>query len=258
MAALLGVEARWAAALAAELTKKEDNEIIEPGLVRISLPYYASSADVAFVAEAVAFIAQHGWKFVPQYVPDPRSGEWRHAGARSMPCADSLADIDYSSGEMRVHQPVDDASAPATHRSVCEAAGGGPARHSAALAEAHARASAAVEHLKLNGGAGLAASVLSPSSEAFRWFLMPAEAAAMARGTQPTAESHFWPPVGAGGLLLQQRQPPPTPVAPAQVAPPDTAALAALDKRRYYRLPWMKPREKKHGTHARKLTATAA
>ncbi|MBI5533270.1 MAG: aminotransferase class V-fold PLP-dependent enzyme [Deltaproteobacteria bacterium] len=51
---------------------------VKPGWVRISLPYYASEADVEFVLRAIEFVADHGRDFVPAYRLGWRDGVWRH------------------------------------------------------------------------------------------------------------------------------------------------------------------------------------
>jgi selenocysteine lyase/cysteine desulfurase len=50
----------------------------KPGWVRVSLPYYASEADVEYVLRAVEFVADHGRAFLPVYRLDWRDGVWRH------------------------------------------------------------------------------------------------------------------------------------------------------------------------------------
>ena len=51
---------------------------IKPGWVRLSLPVYASAADVEFILRAVEFVADHGRDFVPTYRLGWRDGVWRH------------------------------------------------------------------------------------------------------------------------------------------------------------------------------------
>src|SRR5215470_9159156 len=51
---------------------------IKPGWVRISLPFYASEADLEFILRAVEFVADHGQDFVSAYELDWRDGVWRH------------------------------------------------------------------------------------------------------------------------------------------------------------------------------------
>ena len=51
---------------------------IKPGWVRLSLPYYASEADLEFILSAVEFVAERGRDFVPSYRLCWREGVWRH------------------------------------------------------------------------------------------------------------------------------------------------------------------------------------
>ncbi len=51
---------------------------LKPGWVRLSLPYYASEADLDFLLRAVEFVADRGRDFVPAYELDWRDGVWRH------------------------------------------------------------------------------------------------------------------------------------------------------------------------------------
>ena len=75
--ALLGIDSALSAALQAQLVKKEDNEVLRPGYTRVSLPYFADAATVRYVLDALLFVAEHGWKLLPQYTCDAASGEWR-------------------------------------------------------------------------------------------------------------------------------------------------------------------------------------
>jgi selenocysteine lyase/cysteine desulfurase len=51
---------------------------IRPGWVRLSIPWYASDADVEFMLAAVEWVADHARAFVPSYELDWRDGVWRH------------------------------------------------------------------------------------------------------------------------------------------------------------------------------------
>lgn len=52
---------------------------LKPGWVRVTLPYYASPADLDFILGAIELVAEHGHAFVPSYRLDWRDGVWRHA-----------------------------------------------------------------------------------------------------------------------------------------------------------------------------------
>lgn len=51
---------------------------IKPGWVRLSLPYYATEADLEFILSAVELVAERGRDFVPSYRLCWREGVWRH------------------------------------------------------------------------------------------------------------------------------------------------------------------------------------
>ena len=53
-------------------------EALRPGFTRISLNYFTSDAECRFVADAVLWVAEHGWKMLPVYLLNPETGEWRH------------------------------------------------------------------------------------------------------------------------------------------------------------------------------------
>ena len=53
-------------------------EGIKPGWVRVNFNYFISEAVFRYVVEAVALVADHGWRLLPQYRFDVRSGLWRH------------------------------------------------------------------------------------------------------------------------------------------------------------------------------------
>jgi selenocysteine lyase/cysteine desulfurase len=42
------------------------HEMLRPGFVRLNFPFFMSCEQVDFVVEAVAFVAEHGWKVLPQ------------------------------------------------------------------------------------------------------------------------------------------------------------------------------------------------
>ncbi|KOO20832.1 cysteine desulfurase [Chrysochromulina tobinii] len=84
---LLGIDGTLSDAFEAQLVKKEDNELLRPGYVRLSLPYFADAQQVRYVLDAVHFVAEHGWKLLPQYLCDARTAEWRHVHQRRPPRA---------------------------------------------------------------------------------------------------------------------------------------------------------------------------
>ena len=74
-------------------------EGIKPGWVRVNFNYFISEAVFTYLLEAVAFIAEHGWKLLVDYDFEPDTGMWRHRnGRRAAPLR--LSDVSYRGGRM--------------------------------------------------------------------------------------------------------------------------------------------------------------
>ena len=73
---------------------------IKPGWTRINLNYFISPAAADYIAAAVELIAVGGYRLLPDYRFDPRTGLWRHASGPPRPPL-TLADVSYGAdGEM--------------------------------------------------------------------------------------------------------------------------------------------------------------
>lgn len=79
-------------------------ELLRPGFTRISLPYFISDAELAFVMEAVKMVATEGWKLLPQYIVDLNTGEWRHHTNAVSKDRKWLSNIRYVDGKMTVNE----------------------------------------------------------------------------------------------------------------------------------------------------------
>lgn len=91
---LLGISAEDAAAIEAHLLDKA--EVLRPGFARVSLPYFASDAEIEYTISALHAIATHGWRMLPMYRMDAKTGEWRHVSrARSFPERKWLANMKF-------------------------------------------------------------------------------------------------------------------------------------------------------------------
>ena len=42
-------------------------QVLRPGYSRFSLPFWLSQEEIDYVLDAVLFVAEHGWKFLPVY-----------------------------------------------------------------------------------------------------------------------------------------------------------------------------------------------
>jgi selenocysteine lyase/cysteine desulfurase len=73
---------------------------IKPGWTRVNLNYFISPATASYIAAAVELIAADGYRLLPDYRFDPRTGLWRHAAGPPRPQI-TLSDVGYGpDGEM--------------------------------------------------------------------------------------------------------------------------------------------------------------
>lgn len=54
----------------------EGNEVLRPGFVRINLNYFLDQEELQYIMDAVAFVAEYGWMFLPHYQFEPETGIW--------------------------------------------------------------------------------------------------------------------------------------------------------------------------------------
>lgn len=132
-------------------------EGIKPGWVRVNFNYFISEEVFRYIVDAVAMVAEHGWKLLPDYSFDPASGLWRHRGGPVEPPL-RLGQLGYDAAGDLVFPRHED-RAPADAR---------------ATALATARALFANASDDENDAANLA-STLGEGFEHLRWFELPAE-----------------------------------------------------------------------------------
>lgn len=176
-----------------ELRKMDENEVLRPGFVRVSLPFYASPATIDFVAKAVGFVATHGFKLLPLYTTDAASGEYRHVNART-PKRSWLGGISYESGKMAYDRVPNPPSS-------------GEPDYEAILKTAEAHVRVAEGEFRRNGAAS--GDPVPPDAASLRWFLLPSEALTLLRGGMVGAVSSPFRPVGSPPPL--DAPPPPSP-----------------------------------------------
>ncbi|KAF1335935.1 hypothetical protein FI667_g845, partial [Globisporangium splendens] len=56
----------------------DHQEALKPGFTRMSFPYFMDASEVDYILRAVHFVANEGWKFLPQYRFDAKTGAWTH------------------------------------------------------------------------------------------------------------------------------------------------------------------------------------
>ena len=72
-------------------------EGMKPGWVRVNFNYFISETAFQYILDAVTFVAEHGWKFLPHYRFDVHDGLWHHR-AEGRHDVIRLADISYRGG----------------------------------------------------------------------------------------------------------------------------------------------------------------
>jgi selenocysteine lyase/cysteine desulfurase len=152
---LLGIDAERSEALDRQILG--GCEGIKPGWVRVNFNYFLSDEVFRYIVEAVAMVAEHGDRLLPDYRFDPASGLWRH---RLGPVEPPLRFVQLSYGADGVlAYPRHDDRAPATVY----------ADALAAARELFARRPDA------DPGSASVAAELGEDFESLRWFELPAE-----------------------------------------------------------------------------------
>ncbi len=143
---------------------------VRPGWVRLNFNYFFSDEASQFLVDAVDFVAEHGWVFLPLYELNPQTGTWKHRAFQS-------------SGLIRI-QNIRFGPGGAEYRS----------RHlnepesvlPSYLEEAHqlaAKLRATAHELQVTD------PVFPPRAEALRWFPLPGEALRELQGEAPCSLS---------------------------------------------------------------------
>jgi len=74
-------------------------EILKPGWVRVNFNYFISQHVLAYIINAVNWIADNGWLFLKDYTFDARTAQWQHIDGQTA-APQSLMDISYEAGQM--------------------------------------------------------------------------------------------------------------------------------------------------------------
>ncbi|GMF40474.1 unnamed protein product [Phytophthora fragariaefolia] len=164
-ARLLGLSREHITALGYAVVAKD--EVLKPGVARMSFPYFADKDEVEYILEAVNFVADHGWKFLPKYEYDPHNGAWRHVSRGTAP---------FPSKKYLASMQLDDVET--VRASVCVAPIYSIAAHRHEnLEQAAVLADACIEEAA-SMGEFAEGQKLVPSHEWLRWFVYPHEAVA--------------------------------------------------------------------------------
>jgi selenocysteine lyase/cysteine desulfurase len=54
------------------------SEILRPGFTRFNMPFFMDEQHIEFILNAIKFVCEHGWQFLPLYIFNLETGEFRH------------------------------------------------------------------------------------------------------------------------------------------------------------------------------------
>jgi selenocysteine lyase/cysteine desulfurase len=106
---LLGIDLERSHQFEREITR--GCEGIKPGWVRVNFNYFISEPVFNYVLQAVHFVANQGWRFLPDYRFDPATGIWHHRNGLIEPLL-RLNDLSYEPQTGELRYPHHDETAP--------------------------------------------------------------------------------------------------------------------------------------------------
>ena len=134
-------------------------EILRPGFVRLSLPYFFSDSKIDQIIAAIAWVASNAWKLLPSYVFDCETGEWKHAKNLTYHDRRWLGDIRFTASGMDVKEVTVENK----HGNICET-----------LEEA--LEAAAGLNIKVSMHGSDQSTGFPGEAHQLRWFMLPSEA----------------------------------------------------------------------------------
>ena len=190
---LLGMDAAAVDAIEGVLLD-EEAELLRPGFTRISLPWtwghacaptvgtFPTAAELArpvdaartltqyeYVLRALVRVARDGWRLMPFYLFDHKSGQWQHrTRLNKFPTRRWLS---------HMKLPAASAAASTSSAATAAAASASPPSLASQLIAADALFAAAASAPETKSLSGSSTSVLSERGAALRWFVYPREAA---------------------------------------------------------------------------------
>eukprot|EP00041_Stephanoeca_diplocostata_P024213 m.607394 g.607394 ORF g.607394 m.607394 type:complete len:1168 (+) comp22477_c0_seq23:225-3728(+) len=174
------------------------NELVRPGVVRVSLSYYFSREKLDKLVAAIGFVASDGWRLLPEYMFWTDTGEWRHKSiGTKAPHRRWLGSVSYADGTMRYPRRADTFPGPA------------PRTTADLVAAARAAADAATQKMVQAKRVDDQERILDPAvaEQRLRWFVLPSDVqrevkAFGAAGVHDRTHAHRPPPHGAGTVTL--------------------------------------------------------
>ncbi|XP_002119654.2 uncharacterized protein LOC100175538 [Ciona intestinalis] len=82
-------------------------EVLRPGFVRISLPYFCSEVEADFIINAVAMVSKYAWKLLPLYMFNPETGQWKHTKHKVFTQRQWIGDVKFTGSGMKINPRVE-------------------------------------------------------------------------------------------------------------------------------------------------------
>jgi len=99
---LLKMDMPYSRAIESEI--KQGNMLLRPGWVRLNFNYFIDENEFEYLLRAVELVATLGWRMLPFYQVDAKSGVWRYQG-QSNSMANSLHDFKFAEYCERSNEP---------------------------------------------------------------------------------------------------------------------------------------------------------
>ena len=160
---LLGMDMSYSRALEVEIAAGA--MVLRPGWVRLNFNYFIDEPEFDYLLQALALVAEHGWRLLPAYHFDVEAGVWRYQGA---PNEYHYSDL----GRLRFDELPLTGADPAGRQLSLQGVWEEARQHMLAAADKP----------------GDSTLKLSAAAERLRWFLLPQEAAEELRSCQVTQE----------------------------------------------------------------------
>ena len=75
-------------------------ELLRMGYTRVNFSFFMTDKDIEYIIQAIEFISEFGWMFLPHYKFDMDLGYWINRDEVEQKQRSWLGEIDYSSGQM--------------------------------------------------------------------------------------------------------------------------------------------------------------
>lgn len=101
-------------------------EILRPGFTRLNIPFFVEETKIEFILKAIEFVSEYGWRFLPLYIFNLETGEWRHRHQQVFKDRKWLGNVNYKNNKFnfvkKPHGVKELEEIPSTDRDCLEAA----------------------------------------------------------------------------------------------------------------------------------------